>query len=213
MSQLTTLKFDLKQFKKELREFDTLLSTQSELRESSEIIPFFKSRPFLSLGISWLGNVLPETFAHEFSLWGKFQSDLVVGSVTKRHFFFVEFEDATKDSIFKKISQKSTSEFSRRFEHGYSQIIDWFYLLNDVSKTRQYETAFGHSSIKYDGILVVGRSHFLNEKYDETERLSWRMNHVIVNSKRVLCYTYDELCQAMLEIVEQLSIPNRDNNE
>jgi hypothetical protein len=207
MSQLTNLKFDLKQFNKELQEFHTLLSSQRELSERSEILPFFKARPFLSLGISWLGNVLPEIYAHEFNLWGKFQSDLVVGSTSKRHFFFVEFEDATKDSIFKKINQKSTSEFSRRFEHGYSQIIDWFYLLNDVSKTRQFETAFGHNSIKYDGILVVGRSHFLNEKYDETQRLSWRMNHVIVNSKKVLCYTYDELCQALMEMVEQMSVP------
>lgn len=212
MSQLISLKFNLKQFKTELQEFNTLLSTHHELSERAEILPFFKSRPYLSLGISWLGNVLPDTYAHEFNLWGKFQSDLVVGSSTKHHYFFIEFEDATKDSIFKKISQKSTSEFSRRFEHGYSQIIDWFYLLNDVSKTRQYETTFGHSSIKYDGILVVGRSHFLNEKHDETQRLSWRMNQVIVNSKRVLCYTYDELCQALMEIVEQMSVPSNDND-
>ncbi len=100
MSQLTSLKFDLKQFKVELQEFNTLLVTQTELSERAEILPFFKSRLHLSLGISWLGNVLPETYAHEFNLWGKFQSDLVVGSTSKRHFFFVEFEDATKDSIF-----------------------------------------------------------------------------------------------------------------
>lgn len=208
MSQLTSLKFDLVKFKIELLEFQDLLSSNNDLRERADILPFFKERPFLSLGISWLGNVLPESYAHEFSLWGKFQSDLVVGSTSKHHFFFVEFEDATKDSIFKKVSQKSTSEFSSRFEHGYSQIVDWFYILNDLSKTRQYETAFGHHSIKYDGILIVGRSHFLNEKYDETQRLSWRMNHTIINSKRVLCYTYDELCQSLIEILEQMSVQN-----
>jgi hypothetical protein len=49
MSQLTQLKFNIKEFKKELHEFNTLLSTQSELGERSDILPFFKERPFLSI--------------------------------------------------------------------------------------------------------------------------------------------------------------------
>lgn len=52
MSQLISLKFNLKQFKIELQKFSTLLSTKQELGERSEILPFFKSRPYLSLGIT-----------------------------------------------------------------------------------------------------------------------------------------------------------------
>ena len=206
MSLLIPLSFDWKQFAQELQEFNILLKSHQILSERQDIQSFFKSRPYLSMGISLLVNIQPEVYAHEWNLWGKFQSDLVIGSKSKKHYFFVEFEDAKKDSIFKKLSSKSTSEFSPRFEHGYSQIIDWFYLLNDMSKTNQYETAFGLNVITYDGILVIGRSHFINNTYDESRRLFWRMNHVIVNSKKILCCTYDELYQNLQEWVEQMTI-------
>jgi hypothetical protein len=93
---------------------------------------------------------------------------------------------------------KSTSEFSNRFEHGYSQVVDWFNILNNMEDNTEFEARFGSRKINYQGILIVGRSEYLRKgNHDEYNRLFWRSNEVIVNSKRIYCYTYDELYEKL----------------
>ena len=111
---------------------------------------------------------------------------------------FIEFEDAQPDSIFKIMKSKSTSEFGSRFEHGYSQIIDWFNILNNMQDNAEFEVRFGSRKINYCGILIVGRSaHLRRGNHDERNRLLWRQNHVVVNSKQILCLTFDELYEKL----------------
>ena len=86
---------------------------------------------------------------------------------------------------------RSKSAFGTRFEHGYSQIVDWFYKLDSLQGTREIEERFGQREIYYEGILVIGRDEFLNPT--EQSRLKWRKERIVVNSKHILCYTFDQL--------------------
>ncbi|WP_446391373.1 Shedu anti-phage system protein SduA domain-containing protein [Coleofasciculus sp. B1-GNL1-01] len=65
-----------------------------------------------------------------------------------------------------------------------SQIIDWFWKLDDLEKTNDYENRFNSRSIDYMGLLIIGRNE--NLKFREKTRLAWRQQNLIVNSKHIL---------------------------
>ena len=71
---------DIKQCLIELEEFENLLRDNKELNERKDILPFFKERQHLSACIGWYA---PDNFCnqikHEFTLFGDFRADLVVG--------------------------------------------------------------------------------------------------------------------------------------
>ena len=90
---------------------------------------------------------------------------------------------------------RSTSDWSPRFEHGFSQIIDWFWKIDDFKNTSLARSIFGSENIEFYGILVIGRDDFLSE-VDKT-RLKWRLNKVLVDSRKVICITFDQLARDM----------------
>ena len=205
MKSFLSIDFNWELFEKELDEFGDLLRGNNTLEEQKQILPFFKSRLYLSAGINLVDIFNCDSLAHEFDLWGKFTCDLVIGSSHIKTYYFIEFEDAKPDSLFKVFKNKATSEFGSRFEHGYSQIVDWFHILNNMQDNAEYEARFGCRKINYHGILIVGRSSFLRKgNHDEFNRLTWRKNQVIINSKRILCYTYDELYEELKRKVDSL---------
>src|SRR5262249_36112010 len=89
-------------------------------------------------------------------------------------------EDAGASSILKKVRGKATKEWAPRFDHGCSQLIDWFYALDDMRKTSAFTKHFGHGHIKFFGLLLIGRSDGLSE--DDRIRLKWRTEKVVVDS-------------------------------
>jgi hypothetical protein len=103
----------------------------------------------------------------------------------------VEFEDAKHDSIFVKRKNRDTPEWAPRFEHGASQVIDWFWLLSDMRQTDQFEQIFGARDITMNGMVVLGRSDDLDIR--ETKRLRWRQDKVTADSKHISCVTFDQL--------------------
>jgi hypothetical protein len=105
----------------------------------------------------------------------------------------VEFEDASPNSVFTKKRGKSTPEWSPRFEHGFSQILDWFRILEDQQRTAQFKSRLGAESIQYLGLLVIGRRQFLDEA--QYQRMRWRSEQVQVGARQVHCITFDELFQ------------------
>ncbi|MBE9248615.1 DUF4263 domain-containing protein [Dolichospermum sp. LEGE 00240] len=193
MRGLDSFDIDIKQCWVELEEFENLLRNNKELNERKDILPFFKERPHLSACIGWYA---PDNFCnqikHEFTLFGDFRADLVVGDCVNNIYCFIEFEDATKDSIFIN-KERSTSEWSHRFKDGFSQIIDWFWKIDDVKNTSQFRSIFGTENIEYQGILVIGRDEFLSEL--EKARLKWYLNRVVVDSRKVICKTFDQLAR------------------
>ena len=118
-------------------------------------------------------------------------ADLVVGDSQNHQYCFVEFEDATATSIFKK-SARTTPDWLCRFEHGFSQIIDWILWLDNQRGTAAYMSRFGLSPIQFVALLVIGRDRFL-EDAPLGERLTWRSEQVVVASRKVHCVTYDRL--------------------
>lgn len=216
MKKFDAFQFDWRILASELAEFKTLLDTHIELEEDKHILPFFRQRQHLSASLSFVFNTfnnLPvDKMAYEFDLWGKFKCDLVIGCSSLNSYVFVEFEDAKHDSLFKKIKNKSTSEFSNRFEHGYSQLKDWFYILDNMQDNVDFEARFGSRKIQYEGVLVIGRKHFLRTEYDEPNRLLWHINSVIVNSKKISIVTLDGLYEYLIGALQNLKDISAINN-
>lgn len=95
-----------------------------------------------------------------------------------------------------------------RFEQGYSQIVDWFWKLDDFRRTGEFAERFGAPTAEFTGLLVIGRETFLSGQ--ERDRLEWRRRNVIVNSQHVYCCTYDELCRDLRDTLSISEVPLTD---
>ena len=178
----------------ELSQFHTLLNSKTDLGERDDILPLFRKCKNLSAYLGMLSREIgtPDKCHVEYSLNGKFFSDLVVGNTQKRCYCFIEFEDGRENSIFKgPVRKRKSRDWSGRFEHGFSQIVDWFRLMDDQRGTQDFCDEFGNGHICYSGMLISGRDHFLGP--GDSERLRWRSDRVLVNSKTIYCATFDQL--------------------
>jgi Domain of unknown function (DUF4263) len=177
-------------------ELGTLLKSKPDLSEKNDILPFFKTRNQLC---AFIGTFAPDIGAapemsREFSFLGDFAADLIVGNRDNREYMAIEFEDGRKNSIFKDVGRSNT-DWSQRFEHGYSQLIDWFATLDDYKKTDKFRKEFGRGHIAFSGMLIVGRNSGVSD--DDRIRLDWRADKVLVDSHVVNCVTFDDLHQAL----------------
>lgn len=177
----------------ELSEFKGLLTSKSYLTERKEILPFFKKNRHLA---AFLGSyipdlVTPDRIAYEFDIFGDFNCDLAVGDSNSSTFLLIEFEDAKNKSLFVKNGAKTTPEWGSRVEHGFSQVIDWFWKLSDMQSTDEYKDLFGSRHASIHGLVVVGREQALQDR--EKRRLKWRQDHTIVHSRKVSLITFDQL--------------------
>ena len=96
--------------------------------------------------------------------------------------------------------EEGDPRWSPRFEHGYSQIIDWFHKLDDMRSSDDLVMRFGSRTPSFSG--ARDRSGPPSEGR-ERERLVWRRSNVVVSSRQIECVTLDELAddlQARLAI-------------
>lgn len=188
---------DLAAYRRELSEFRQLLDSRDELAERRDILPFFAKRPHLSSEIGKINGYLanPDRLAREFSFFTDFTADLAIRDSTNSAVMLVEFEDAQKTSIFKTVGSRNRPEWSPRFEHGFSQIVDWLWKLHGQQFTSEFEHTFGAKNAPVMALLVIGRSKHLSLL--EKERLNWRARHVSVNNTPINYLTYDELCDTL----------------
>jgi hypothetical protein len=202
MKKFEPLAFSAKQCRKEVSELQKWLQKHQDLKEAQHIRPFFEKRRHLSAFLaSFQPNMIRfNRIAFQYPLFGDFTCDIAVGDSTKNAYCFIELEDAGPKSLFVQQAKKSTREWSPRFEHGYSQIIDWFYKLEDMKKSDAFAAQFGARSIDYLGMLLVGRDQYLQQ--GEKERLQWRCDNVIVASRKVHCVTFDGLLEDLLGQLE-----------
>jgi len=186
-------KFDAGQCLKDLADFRILLNSKTELSEQLDILPFFRSHPNIS---AFLGSYFPnlrsyDRLAYEYQLFGDFACDLVVGDSLTGWYCFIEFENADSGSVFLTKKGKATPEWSPRFEHGFSQLVDWFWKMDDFKQTAEMQYRFERNLVRYQGLLVLGRSSSLGIR--EQIRKDWRLEKVLIDSKQVFCLTFDEL--------------------
>jgi hypothetical protein len=181
---------------KELDRFKKLLASQKDLSEKNDILPFFKRCKHLSTMFAMFNPNIssPDRIAMELNLFGDFACDLAVGDSSAHAYSLIEFEDARRNSVFQK-GVKSTPEWGRRFEHGFSQLVDWFWRLEDQRTTNSFRTLFGDSNATFFGMLIIGRSGHLKPR--EVRRLEWRQEKVVINSNKILCLTFDELVRKL----------------
>jgi hypothetical protein len=179
----------------ELAAFETLLGPDtSALSERADILPFFRQNLNLAslLGFGKSHLITPDVLKPEFSLVGDHACDMAVGEKRdgKGLFCFVEFEDAEPGSVFRQ-GTKGTPDWSPRLEHGFSQIVDWFYALADQSQTRLFRDFFDTDLADYCGVLVIGRDGFLTDSM--RTRLRWRSQNTLIGGKPISILTFDQL--------------------
>jgi hypothetical protein len=193
MKKFEEIDFDYEQCRTQFEEFQQLLDIKEELTENADIVPFFKDRHQLSLLLGGYNTRIgfADRIAYEFDVFGDFVCDLAVGEWASGSYCFIEFEDALHNSIFEKQGKKATREWSRRFDHGVSQIIDWCHKLHDRTNSVDFVSRFGRQTINYETVLVIGRDRHIDA--GERLRLEWRTSYVTVNSKKILCITFDQL--------------------
>jgi hypothetical protein len=197
MKEFATVVFDPVQCRAELDALRDLLASNQELSEGKDLLPLFRKSPqlaaFLRATIWDLGPA--NRLAYEFQIFGDYAADIVIGNYGKGTFCAIELEDARPSSIFHKPEGKATPEWGRRFEHGFSQLVDWFFSFDDHKNTTGFTKNFGFGHIRFFGLLLIGRSKDLTA-HDQT-RLRWRSEKVAVNSHQVYCWTYDELYESL----------------
>jgi len=194
VKELKAVEFDPVKCRKELDELGSLLNEKPVLKERDDILPFFKDRVHLSAFVSVLFPVsTPNRYAHEFDLFGDYRCDLVAGSVDDNVFCLIEFEDGKADSIFH-AAGRTVPEWASRFEHGYSQVVDWLSKLDGTSDG-DMEQKFGTTTPRFHGLLVIG--HGVNMEPRERRRFEFRRNKVVVNSIHINVLTFQELHDAL----------------
>ncbi len=186
------------QFKKELDDFGDLLASAKVLSER-DIAAFFKACQHLTayIGCAFGINIgVAKQIAYEFEIFGDYSADIVFGNREGR-FCLVELECGDPGAVLEKVGKKASKEWSRRFEHGFGQIVDWFCRLDDFKKTERFHRNFGYGNIDFVGLLLIGRNEGLSD--DDIRRLRWRTHNVIVDSHHVVCMTYDDLYKELSE--------------
>ena len=193
MKDFEAIAYDAARVTSELAEFESLLKSKESLAERKDLQPFFKKREQLSAFLgTCVTTMLPGThLAFEYPFLGDFAADIVVGNRERGEYLVIELEDGTPDSVFTKIRGKKTKEWSRRFEHGYSQLIDWFCCLDDYRRTNKFIDEFGSGYVTFYGLLLAGRNAGMTE--GERTRLRWRSKNVVVHSQPITCLTFDDL--------------------
>lgn len=184
----------------EIGELADLLSANPRLEERDDLLPFFRKRRHLSAFIGTLiTKMLPNKIAYEYELFGDFEADLVIGDTDTNVFVFVEFQTGA-GNIFRRKAGKHTTEWSPKFEAGFSQLIDWFWSLDCMKQTPQYKANFHPNNDEPPTIwpMLIGcRGTALD--YYEKVRLRWRTDKVLIDSKMVFSLTYDSLCQQLAD--------------
>jgi hypothetical protein len=193
MKALDAHVFDPAKSRTELDEFKALLDAHPALAERDHLMPLFKWCRHLTalIGTQIPGIGTPDRVASEFQVFGDYAADLVIGNSDLAVFCAIELEDAGPDSIFHRAGAKATPEWGRRFEHGFSQLVDWFYAWDDYRGTAGFAKHFGHGKVEFYGVLLIGRSADLSPA--DRDRLHWRSQRVSVNTHKVFCWTYDDL--------------------
>ena len=131
MAQLKNLAFRKQRAKSELRAFKALLDGKGkgDLVEAKDILPFFDANEQLCVLMGMYNPNIVDykniSVAREFSIFGDHKADLVIGDTKNKQFCFIEFEDAKSISIFNTARKKATPEWSIRYDHGFSQLVDW----------------------------------------------------------------------------------------
>jgi hypothetical protein len=196
VKRLNTHPIDGVTARRQWAEYTSHLASKPEFSETQDVLPFFKSRNDLSLLCAYyfpnIRNI--DVVAHEFQIYGDFRADMIVGDSAARNYLLIEFEDGTPHSVFAK-SPKAAPDWSTRFEGAFSQIIDWLWKLDDMRSTGDFQNVFGGRDATFRTLIVAGKA--MNLPAQERDRLKWRMDKTVVDSKSVAFVSFDDMAADM----------------
>ena len=170
------------------------IKERRELEEKEHLQIFFNNHPIVLCTLAHLVEMSEldvDEMQFEFDLWGNFRCDVGFGNSTTNTYCLIELEGAQKNSLFKN-KPKNYPKYSDRLECGYSQIIDWFFKIDEIKNTSGIKRRFAGEYPRVNAVLIIGRSHFLNTDL-ERNRFNWRRDNTLIGAKNVNCLTYDEL--------------------
>ena len=212
MIKLIGGRLDLDVCQSDLDAFRTLLDANVELEETGagSLQEFFGTRLnlLLLMGSVYGPAMWPTHYQKELVLLNEFRADYVVCDATMRKFLFIEFEPAKENSIFETKANGRTGtsyEWSPRFEHGFSQIVDWQFRIDDYRRSSRLMEHFGSDDIAFQGVLIIGRDRFL-QKHGTQRRFDWRVQNTTVQSRPIHCITFDKLYEEMFGRLENLEL-------
>jgi hypothetical protein len=209
MIQMRSERFDLDVCERNVDEFADFLRDNPTIAETGpgSLKEFFHARPqlIMLMGIS-IRKLNQVRFQTELSIFGEFFADYAICDGSGSRYLFVEFEDATEESIFavKTRGRANTSfRWSQRFEAGFSQLVDWHFRIDDYRRTSKIREHFGQDDIEYEGLLVIGRRAFVDAA-GGAHRLRWRRERTMINHKYIYCMTFDDLLDELRNGVDVL---------
>jgi hypothetical protein len=197
MTPWRNITFNPEQARLELTKFDQFLNEHPELSEN-EVRSFLNQCPQLIASLGQFNGSADriDRWAPELDLLGKHACDYVVGYSRRAAYVLVELEDATPTGVFK--PTPVTPYLTDRFNHGFSQIVDWLCLLDGQQSTPQFQSYWGTAvPPQFVGLLIVGRRAPLSA--EDCQRLEWRNTKVKVNSHSVLSMTYEDLVERLAD--------------
>jgi hypothetical protein len=197
MTRWRPIAFDPAAARADLVAFRALLNGKPALTET-EVCKFIQPREQLIASMGLLNSSVDtmDRWAPELDIGGKHECDLVVGDSRRAAYTLVELEDAAPTSIFK--ADPATPYWTDRFNHGYAQIVDWLCLLDGLQMTPQFQVYWGSATPpQFVGVLVIGRNQPPLEP-EPRQRIEWRSAKVKVNSHAILCMTYDDLVERLI---------------
>ena len=199
MKSFATLTFDRDRLTADFAALETLLAGKEHLKERDQIIPFFQDRQHLcaALGLTNSAMELPDLWARELDLFGDFVCDLAAGDSEANAFTLIELEPALEYSIFTKLQRgKSMKRWSRRFEHGFLQLVDWAWRISaEGESSAAFRRIFGDNNPAIHLLLIVGRDSDLGK--DDLTRLRWRANHTSLGQFKMSCFTFDGILKSI----------------
>ncbi len=206
MKEFDTIVFDPARCRQELDQLRTLLTSKPELSERDDIQPLFKSCPQMA---AFIGTAIPgigpaTRLAYEFDVFGDYAADLVIGNWETKTFCAIELEDARPNSVLHKTDSRAMKEWGRRLDHGFGQLIDWFFAFDDHRNSAGFTKHFGYGHVEFFGMLLIGRAADLTDA--DRVRLRWRSDRVAINTHKIYCRTYDDLSDALNTQWQMLSL-------
>lgn len=171
-----------------------LLAAKARLSERTDVLPFFRSRPDLSLLFShYIPAIrMPDRVATELPLSGDFRIDLLVGDHANGKYLLVEFEDGTATSVFTPCLRAAPA-WAARYESAFSQLVDWLWKLDDLRSTSDFVHLFGARDVTFEGLIVAGKGMALDPR--EKARLRWRIDKVRVDSRAISFVSFDDFLE------------------
>ena len=176
------------------RRLTALPGTGDPLGETADIMPFLRTARDLAAYLGQVNAHLGDAnlLAIEKPVLGNFRCDIAIGDSTAGQFTLIELEDARPNSVFEPVRGRDYPRWSRRFERGFSQLIDWAWRIDhERQPSVTLEAAFGTMDPRFHYLLVIGRDQWIGEA--GRARLHWRRLHNGISGQRTTIWTYDDL--------------------